>query len=240
MTRNYYDVLGVDAEANEDQIKTAYRRKAKALHPDHYGQDSEPFRAVQEAYEVLSDPVSRQAHDDELARHQRRTQPSSLHPAPRSARVEPLRPNQRPVEPLIPATEATWSPRTANMRRSYSLVEEIAARMWADALGPSWPGASRRDSIHLEISLTREQAFHGGIARLWVPLQIGCPTCRGSGGGPFYPCADCAGQGAVIRQHPLQVRIPARVPDDATLNVSLDQLGVPNTDLVLHVVVHDR
>ena len=53
MARNYYVTLGVGADATPEQIKTAYRQHAKKFHPDHYGQDSQPFRELQEAYDVL-------------------------------------------------------------------------------------------------------------------------------------------------------------------------------------------
>ena len=47
--RNYYDVLGVESDATQAEIKSAYRQRAKELHPDHYNGDSEPFRALHEA-----------------------------------------------------------------------------------------------------------------------------------------------------------------------------------------------
>ena len=89
MTENYYTILGVDSNANPDQIKSAYRKKAKKLHPDRYGQNSGPFRAVQKAYDVLSDPERRRAYDARLA-CDRRVQNAS--PA---MRAEPLRPRWR-------------------------------------------------------------------------------------------------------------------------------------------------
>jgi hypothetical protein len=239
LTKNYYTVLGVAADATEEEIKSAYRSKAKVLHPDHYGRDSEPFRAVQEAYEVLSDPTRRQAHDNELARRSRPRESPSLRVVVHSAQPEPLRPRGSPVEPLVPPTETAARARPRGARGPYFPLEEMLERLGSYDRGVPWAGAGGRESIHLEVSLTREQALHGGLARLSVPLHIPCPTCRGSGGGAFYACADCAGQGVITRRYPLQVRIPARVPHHATFNVSLDRVGVHNTDLVLHFVVHE-
>lgn len=59
MPKNYYVVLGLNTTASPRQIKDAYRRLAKELHPDRSGLESEPFREVQEAYGVLSDPIQR-------------------------------------------------------------------------------------------------------------------------------------------------------------------------------------
>ena len=52
LEKHYYAVLGVDADASADEIKKAYRRRARELHPDAGG-DEERFKAVQAAYAVL-------------------------------------------------------------------------------------------------------------------------------------------------------------------------------------------
>lgn len=61
--KDYYEILGVDINATEEEIKKAYRKKAKEHHPDKGG-DAEVFQEVQEAYEVLSDPEKRQKYDE--------------------------------------------------------------------------------------------------------------------------------------------------------------------------------
>ena len=56
--KNYYEILGVDKNATEDQIKSAYRKLAKQYHPDLHPGDAtaaEKFKQINEAYEVLSD-----------------------------------------------------------------------------------------------------------------------------------------------------------------------------------------
>src|ERR671915_343438 len=66
MPRDYYEVLGVDRGAGADEIKRAFRRLARELHPDVNDQDpaaEEKFKEAAEAYEVLSDPERRRTYD---------------------------------------------------------------------------------------------------------------------------------------------------------------------------------
>ena len=70
MLKDYYEILGVSQKASDDQIRDAYKKLAKAYHPDkHQGDDffAEKFKSLQEAYAVLSDPESRKDYDADLA-----------------------------------------------------------------------------------------------------------------------------------------------------------------------------
>src|SRR5437660_3146461 len=63
MQKNYYVILGVTSDASVEEIRAAFRRRARELHPDHSGLESGPFLEVQEAYGVLSDPERRRHYD---------------------------------------------------------------------------------------------------------------------------------------------------------------------------------
>ncbi len=66
MPEDFYEILGVQRDANKAEVKTAFRKLARELHPDvnnHDPQAEEKFKAAAEAYEVLSDPERRRAYD---------------------------------------------------------------------------------------------------------------------------------------------------------------------------------
>ena len=60
---NYYDILGVQKNASEDEIRNAYRKLARKNHPDKGG-DKDTFQKIQEAYETLSNPEKKSNYDN--------------------------------------------------------------------------------------------------------------------------------------------------------------------------------
>jgi hypothetical protein len=95
---NRYDILGVKPDATDDEIKKAYRKLASKTHPDIGGAVMAPlFMSVQNAYETLSDPVKRAAHDRELEGPA--STPPAADPSPQTFRASPPAPAPAPVPP---------------------------------------------------------------------------------------------------------------------------------------------
>lgn len=92
--KDYYADLDVTPAETADGIQKAYRRMAKRYHPDHAGdQGAAKFRAVQEAYQVLSDPRQRQQYDRlvRVRRSDAAATPEPLVPSrPQAKRPEPF------------------------------------------------------------------------------------------------------------------------------------------------------
>lgn len=108
MTKDYYLILGVAADATPDEIKAAFRRRALELHPDVSGLPSEPFLELQEAYAVLANPERRRRYDRQFvavipASRPRRTadrRSAAILVAARSDRVGSMLPERRSESPF--------------------------------------------------------------------------------------------------------------------------------------------
>ena len=218
---DYYELLGVPRDADEADIKKAFRRLARELHPDvsDAPDADERFREVVEAYEVLSKSETRAAL--------RPLRPRRA--AQRRLRARPLRPRQpRPTSSR--RSSATISRRRAPAgarRRSRRRGRDRARRGGArnDARGPvrgrGRVRALRRERRRARHARSRPARRCGGAGRLqqvsrsvfgeFVRTQT-CPTCGGSGRKIETPCSDCDGAGRVLEEREARRRDPGRHP----------------------------
>lgn len=136
MLPNYYSILRIPADASAEEIRTAYRRMARQHQPDAGGR-SEDLQAVQQAYDVLSDPARRRQYDAEQASHVRRAVVVER-PIPPEAliRSEPL----IPAEPLRPARILpSHSPGPLEeFDRLFREFDEFFERLEEQFWNPSW------------------------------------------------------------------------------------------------------
>lgn len=227
MAKDYYLILGIGPDATLEQIKSAYRQKAKRWHPDHCDEGSEPFLAIQEAYEVLSDAGRRRVYDAEMARGRSRpaqdSGPQRRYRSPVEA-VEPLIPTHRPGSPGAPFPESSFS----------SLLDALwgpTPGRWDD-LDRGMPGGGQ--DLYVQVPLTREQVLRGGRARLWVPVSVACPTCQGWGSIGLFECPRCGGRGTVAGEYPVDVAFPAGLGDGVQKRLRLRIAGMEDRWLTLH------
>jgi DnaJ-class molecular chaperone len=157
MAQDYYLVLGLARGASPEQIKTAYRRSAKRLHPDTCPEiDTEAFRELTDAYETLSDENKRRAYD------------ASLRPRPPATAARPapvwrdLTPSVAPC-PVVPLDEAPA------LRRPAAALEVEVRLPWAVAR------AGGRILLQLPLEVACPQC--AGAFR----EAFGCRLCRGLG-----------------------------------------------------------
>jgi molecular chaperone DnaJ len=193
--REYYNTLGVDRGASQDEIKRAYRRLAKKYHPDlnkeNHKEAEEKFKEVSEAYEVLSDPQKR-ANYDRFG----------------SAGVD------------FGRGGFDWS----NFTR-FSDVEDIFGDLFKDFFGGNFGrsrgGSSifdnffgrgytqadvgyrpeRGSDIRYDLEIDLEDAARGMEEEIIIGKEEVCPVCSGTGAsaGGLETCATCGGTGQVKR-----------------------------------------
>lgn len=110
---DYYELLDVDASASHDQIRTAYRRLARQLHPDAGG-NAGVFRLVREAFETLSDPIACSHYD--AVRNGSEPPADTAAPATANTRLNPedLGQTAKIPPPLLPYIAATRRRATAS------------------------------------------------------------------------------------------------------------------------------
>lgn len=222
MRKNYYFILGLAPEATQEQIRSAYRRRALELHPDLTGLGSEQFLELQEAYDVLSDPVRRQIYDRDAEEIPIRRM-DAMRPAEtiiqRRYRGEPLttdRPTPEPEDISLFGSFETFS------------LDEVLERLWSNFTLLTRLKAERPESLNVEVPLSPQQAFAGGEVRIMVPARVVCPACRGHGDIGSYECPRCEGHGAFTGEYPVRVSYPAGLQGDYLVPISLDRFGIEN------------
>ena len=225
MAKNYYLILGVDSDAIQEEIKTAYRRRAMEVHPDQGGAGAEPFQDLQEAYAVLADSARRRAYDRSRGGAYVGT-----------AVGVPWRDGAQ-IDPIVPVEEpADFGP--ISVTRSYDTFrpsfDEIFDHLWSNFRPGYRPKSGRVQGLNVEVPLSRSQALRGGRVQVSIPAEGTCPACRGRGGVGFFACWECDGGGTVTREFPVEVPYPAGLTGSHTVSVPLDHIGITNLYLTVH------
>lgn len=238
--RDYYEVLGVQRSASEQDLKSAFRKLAKDHHPDRNPGDTEAelkFKELNEAYEVLKDPQKRAAYD----RFGHAAFDGGM--GGRGA-----------------GGGAGFGPDFA------SSMSDIFDDLFGEFMGGRRGGGQQRRSgrergadLRYNMEITLDDAFAGKTAQVRVPTSVTCETCSGTGaktgtkpvtcgtcGGAgkvrasqgFFtiertcptcqgrgetiadPCTACSGAGRVVKERTLSVNIPAGVEDGTRIRLS--------------------
>ncbi len=252
--RDYYEVLGVGRSAGETEVKKAFRRLARELHPDVNAHDpdaEERFKEAAEAYEVLSDPERRATYD------------RYGHDGLRSGGYAPnfdtfsfsdvfdaffgggsVFGGGAPGGPLQGGDVAVTAEVTlaeAATGRSVDVAFEAIATCAACRGNGAEPGTPIE---------TCERCGGAGQVRSVVRTPFGqvvraaaCEACGGDGRIAARPCAACRGEGRVVERRTLGVDVPAGIRDGQRIRLSgrghAGERGGPAGDLYALVRVRE-
>ena len=236
--RDFYDVLGVNRDADEKTIKSAYRKLAMKYHPDRNPDDSvaeDKFREATEAYDVLKDDQKRAAYD--RMGHAAFDQNGGFGGGGFGG---------------------------GGFGGGAGGFSDIFDEMFSDFMGGRGGGRGGRantkgSDLRYDMDISLEEAFHGDNKTITIPVATRCESCDGSGAEPgsspvncgtcgghgkvraqqgFFtvertcpachgqgqtissPCGGCGGQGRVQKNRTLNVNIPAGVDTGTRIRLS--------------------
>ena len=256
MAEEYYALLGLRREASADEIKRAYRRLARELHPDVNPdpETAEKFKEINQAYNVLSDPEKRQMYDmggDPFGVGADAGGGFGFGTAagfPFSDFVDAVFGAAGGGQPRGPRSRARRG-RNATIRIELDLSEcafGATRELTVDTavVCPTCSGEGTAPGTHPvtceicggrgEISQVR-RSFLGQVV-----TTTPCPNCSGYGTVLPRPCPECDGDGRVRTRRTMKVRIPAGVEDGTHIQLAGEGEtgpgGGPPGDLFLEVV----
>ena len=248
--RDYYATLGVSRNATPDEVKKAYRRLARELHPDVNPDEEsqEKFKEVTQAYEVLSDPKKREMYD--LG-----ADPFGSAMGGGGAGFGAGFPFSDIMDTLFGTASARGPRSRARRGRNATLRVELdlsetafgttreltidTATVCGACTGSGSAAGSHPDTCEMchgrgEIQQV-QRSFLGQVM-----TSRPCPQCGGYGSVIRNPCPECAGDGRVRSQRTIKVKIPAGVEHGTHIQLAgegeVGPGGGPAGDLFLEIV----
>ena len=233
---DHYEVLGLSRDATEDQIKKAYRKLARELHPDLNKEENaeDRFKLVTHAYEVLSDPQARANYD-------RGGQDGFglgdiFDTFFGSGGRGPQSRTQRGQDALL-RVDLDLKEAVFGVNKTLTIDTAVLCQECQGSCCKPGTSVQTCDICRGSGQIQRQvQSFMGAMV-----TTAPCGTCRGTGQVIPDPCISCRGQGRVRASRDLDLDIPAGVSDGLRLHLpgqgEVGFAGGPSGDIYLEVSV---
>lgn len=242
--RDYYEVLGVDKNASDDEIKKAFRKAAVKFHPDKEGGDEAKFKEANEAYEVLKDKDKRQRYDQ--FGHAGVGNDSSTGGF-----------SGNPFEGF-----GSFSGQNVHFDFGGGDFGDIFSSFFGGGMGRETTREKRGRDVEVRLDLAFEEAVFGveknieleledtcdhchgsgaepghghktcptckGAGQINQPIRTlfgvinqtqTCPECHGSGKIPEEKCSVCGGKGTRLKRKTIKLKVPAGINDDSIIRL---------------------
>jgi molecular chaperone DnaJ len=247
MQRDAYEVLGVTRDADEAQVKKAFRKLARELHPDvnaHDPRAEEKFKEAAEAYEILSDAERRQVYD--------RYGHEGLRNGGRAPNFDAFGSVSDLFEAFFGGGGRSGPAPGADVAVALDVSLADAAR--GAAIDVTYEAVDRCERCHGNGAepgtpiVTCERCGGNGVLRGvsrtpfgQVMRTVDCDVCGGDGKRPTQPCERCGGRGREVAERTLRVDVPAGIAHGQRIRLSghghAGEAGAPHGDLYVLVNV---
>ncbi len=220
--KDYYQILGVGKSASDDEIRKAFRKLARVYHPDVAGNKphaEDKFKEINEAYEVLSDPVKRKKYDELGSAW---NGGGGFRPPPGWESFERGRPGSRGAAgPEFQFNGTGFS----------DFFEQLFGSMRgaSTASGPQrFPRAEdvddlatrRGNDVQADLMVTIEEANRGSVRSVSLRRMALCEKCFGAGRVNQHACLECHGRGEIERTDTYKVKVPVGVRAGQRLRIA--------------------
>lgn len=266
MAKDFYNILGINKGASDDEIKKAYRKLAHKYHPDKAGGDAAKFKEINEAYQVLSDKSKRQQYDQYGQTFDQRgggfggqgfggfegfdfSGFSNGQGFNFGEGFEDIfsdifgggsgrgRDPRRAGNDIQMDTEISFSEMVYGVKREVSLYNRVQCSVCHGSGGE--PGSKEETCPTCQgAGQVRKsmRSFFGNIAQV-----VTCPTCHGAGKTFSKKCHKCGGEGRTKEERKISFDIPAGISDGQTISIQgqgeAGERGAKNGDLFITVHV---